>query len=269
MRDPCILVHCFRPGGRNLRHEHGTPQAGRDGLSSTGRTQGATMGSAALGEAIKGITAWAMNDSRHLDAPVSVGEVFGALTFSDRMQQARLPKAVYRSLRDTISRGKPLDISTADAVATALKDWAMEHGASHFTHWFQPMTGITAEKHDSFYGPTRRRPGAGGVQRQGAGEGRARRVELPVGRHAQHLRGARLHGVGPDQPAVAADERQQRNAGDPDGVCQLDRRGARQEDAAAAIDGGAVGAGGAGAQAVRIDRRRGSPPPAAPNRSTS
>jgi glutamine synthetase len=112
------------------------------------------MGSAALGEAIRGINAWAMNGARELTAPARVDEVFGALAFNDRMQQARLPKAVYRSLRDTITRGKPLDISTADAVAAALKDWAVEHGASHFTHWFQPMTGITAEKHDSFYGPT-------------------------------------------------------------------------------------------------------------------
>jgi glutamine synthetase len=112
------------------------------------------MGSAALGEAIRGINAWAMTGARALTAPARVGEVFGALAFNDRLQQARLPKAVYRSLRDTITKGKPLDISTADAVAAALKDWAVEHGASHFTHWFQPMTGITAEKHDSFYGPT-------------------------------------------------------------------------------------------------------------------
>ncbi len=74
--------------------------------------------------------------------------------FNDKVQQARLPKAVYKSLRDTMTRGVPLDISTADAVASALRDWAVENGASHFTHWFQPLTGITAEKHDAFYGPT-------------------------------------------------------------------------------------------------------------------
>jgi len=112
------------------------------------------MGSAALGEAVRGINAWQMEGIRRLKPPVHVGEVFGALAFTDRVQQARLPKPVYQSLRDTITRGKALDISTADAVATALKDWAVEHGASHFTHWFQPMTGITAEKHDSFYNPT-------------------------------------------------------------------------------------------------------------------
>jgi glutamine synthetase len=112
------------------------------------------MGSAALGEAVRGINAWAMEGIRQLKPPAHVGEVFGSLAFTDKVQQARLPKPVYKSLRDTISHGKPLDISTADAVATALKDWAVEHGASHFTHWFQPMTGITAEKHDSFYNPT-------------------------------------------------------------------------------------------------------------------
>jgi glutamine synthetase len=112
------------------------------------------MGSAALAEAIRGINRWATEGARKLGKPANVGEVFGELAFTEKVQQARLPKPVYRSLRDTIARGKPLDVSTADAVATALKDWAVEHGASHFTHWFQPMTGITAEKHDSFYGPS-------------------------------------------------------------------------------------------------------------------
>jgi glutamine synthetase len=112
------------------------------------------MGSAALGEAVRGINAWATDGMRHLSKPVNVNEVFGSLAFNDQIQQARLPKSVYKSLRQTITHGKPLDINTADAVATALKDWAVEHGASHFTHWFQPMTGITAEKHDSFYNPT-------------------------------------------------------------------------------------------------------------------
>jgi glutamine synthetase len=112
------------------------------------------MGSAALGEAVKGINAWATEGMRQLSKPVNVGEVFGTLAFNDKAQQARLPKPVYKSLRNTITKGAPLDISTADAIASALKDWALEHGASHFTHWFQPMTGITAEKHDSFYSPS-------------------------------------------------------------------------------------------------------------------
>ena len=112
------------------------------------------MGSAALGEAIKGIRSWAMNEGRVVQTPASVKDTFGARVFNDKVQQARLPKPVYQSLRDTMTRGTTLDASTADAVASALKDWAVENGASHFTHWFQPLTGITAEKHDAFYGPT-------------------------------------------------------------------------------------------------------------------
>jgi len=112
------------------------------------------MGSAALSEAVKSIREWSMSDGRVQAPPVKAAELFGTLAFNDKAQQARLPKQVYRALRATITRGEPLDLSTADAVAAALKDWAVEHGATHYTHWFQPMTGITAEKHDSFLSPT-------------------------------------------------------------------------------------------------------------------
>ncbi len=80
-------------------------------------------------------------------------DIFGSRVFNDKVQQERLPKPAYRALRATITRGEPLDAATADAVASALKEWAVEHGATHYTHWFQPLTGITAEKHDSFLGP--------------------------------------------------------------------------------------------------------------------
>jgi glutamine synthetase len=112
------------------------------------------MGSAALGDAIKSIRDWAMTEGRQAKAPVRVSDVFGSLVFNDQVQQARLPKTAYRCLRNTTTHGQPLDEATADAVASALKDWAIEQGASHYTHWFQPMTGITAEKHDSFYVPS-------------------------------------------------------------------------------------------------------------------
>jgi glutamine synthetase len=111
------------------------------------------MGSAALGDAIKSIRDWSRTEGRDARQPARVSDIFGSLVFNDQVQQARLPKAVYRSLRATIQDGDPLDASTADAVASALKDWAIENGASHYTHWFQPLTGITAEKHDSFYTP--------------------------------------------------------------------------------------------------------------------
>ena len=112
------------------------------------------MGSAALSEAIKSIRDWSMNENRVATSPAKAGDLFGSLVFNDKVQQERLPKPAYRALRATITRGEALDVSTADAVANALKDWAVEHGATHYTHWFQPMTGITAEKHDSFLAPT-------------------------------------------------------------------------------------------------------------------
>jgi glutamine synthetase len=113
------------------------------------------MGSAALFEAAKSIRDWSINGSRAMGTPpANAAEAFGSLVFNDKVQQERLPKPAYRALRATITRGEALDAATADAVASALKDWAVEHGATHYTHWFQPMTGITAEKHDSFLAPT-------------------------------------------------------------------------------------------------------------------
>ena len=83
----------------------------------------------------------------------TVSDYFGCLVFDDRMMKANLSADVYQSLRKTIDQGVKLDIGVANAVASAMKDWAIAHGATHFTHWFQPLTGITAEKHDSFISP--------------------------------------------------------------------------------------------------------------------
>ncbi|MBI4886556.1 MAG: glutamine synthetase III [Acidobacteria bacterium] len=112
------------------------------------------MGSAALFEAARSIRDWSLSDHRPATALPNAVEAYASLVFNDKLQQERLPKPAYRALRATITRGEPLDLTTADAVATALKEWAVEHGATHYTHWFQPMTGITAEKHDSFLSPT-------------------------------------------------------------------------------------------------------------------
>lgn len=84
----------------------------------------------------------------------SVKDYFGSLVFDDRVMKAVLPSKVYASLKKTIDEGTALDISVANAVASAMKDWAISKGATHFTHWFQPLTGITAEKHDSFISPS-------------------------------------------------------------------------------------------------------------------
>ena len=83
----------------------------------------------------------------------TVPEIFGSMVFDSRVMKARLSGEVYHSLKHTIQKGTKLDPSVANAVAAAMKDWAVENGATHFTHWFQPLTGITAEKHDSFITP--------------------------------------------------------------------------------------------------------------------
>jgi glutamine synthetase len=88
------------------------------------------------------------------DLTLPANQVFGANVFSTEVQRQRLPKSVYRGLQATLESGGSLEPDLADAVAVAMREWAMERGATHFTHWFQPLTGSTAEKHDSFYTPT-------------------------------------------------------------------------------------------------------------------
>ncbi len=84
---------------------------------------------------------------------VNIPEMFGSMVFNDAIMRQRLPKDVYKSLTDTIQTGKMIDVSIANVVANAMKDWAVEKGATHYTHWFQPLTNMTAEKHDSFISP--------------------------------------------------------------------------------------------------------------------
>jgi glutamine synthetase len=89
-----------------------------------------------------------------VDLTAPSNQIFGANVFTSTEQRARLPKDVYKRLQKTLESGEPLDPTLADSVAAAMKDWALERGATHYTHWFQPLTGLTAEKHDSFYNPT-------------------------------------------------------------------------------------------------------------------
>src|SRR3954463_15331618 len=114
------------------------------------------MGSASTGDAIRNMSHWSNTLGQR---PVSAAakkmtDEFGSLTFNDEAQRSRLPKDVYRALRRAVAHGEAIDPGSADTIASALKDWAVEHGATHYTHCFQPMTGITAEKHDSFLSPT-------------------------------------------------------------------------------------------------------------------
>ena len=84
----------------------------------------------------------------------SVPKLFGSEVFNETVMKDRLPTATYKAFKNAVLKGEPLDLPIANIIANAMKDWALEHGATHFTHWFQPMTGITAEKHESFITPT-------------------------------------------------------------------------------------------------------------------
>ncbi len=88
------------------------------------------------------------------DLTIPDNQIFGSNVFTPAIQRQRLPREIFRRLSQTLASGEPLDTSLADAVALAMKEWALEKGATHYTHWFQPLTGSTAEKHDSFYAPT-------------------------------------------------------------------------------------------------------------------
>ena len=81
---------------------------------------------------------------------INVAKIFGENVFNDTVMQERLPKKVYIKLKKTIEEGRELDLETADVIAHEMKEWAIEKGATHYTHWFLPLTGVTAEKHDSF-----------------------------------------------------------------------------------------------------------------------
>jgi glutamine synthetase len=112
------------------------------------------MGSSSAGDTIRSISSWNLGNKATGSVGRKASDEFGSLTFNDEAQRARLPKDVYRALRRAVAQGEPIDPSVADIIASALKDWAVEHGATHYTHWFQPLTGITAEKHDSFLAPS-------------------------------------------------------------------------------------------------------------------
>ncbi|NLZ69050.1 MAG: glutamine synthetase III, partial [Spirochaetales bacterium] len=83
----------------------------------------------------------------------TVADYFGSYVFNDEVMKERLPKEIYKALKKTVMEGKELDLTIANSVANAMKNWAVEKGCTHYTHWFQPMTGITAEKHEAFISP--------------------------------------------------------------------------------------------------------------------
>ena len=141
---------------------------------------------------------WAPNGGA-LGAPdltVPDNQVFGANVFSPHVQRQRLPTDVFNRLQVTLARGEALDTSLADAVALAMKEWALERGATHYTHWFQPLTGSTAEKHDSFYAPTAEGTALAEFSGKELIQGEPDASSLPDGRNPRDVRGPRLHRVG-------------------------------------------------------------------------
>ena len=169
-----------------------------------------------------------------------IKDLFGENVFNEEVQRERLPKPVFKALQKTIKQGAPLDPAIADAVATAMKDWAIEKGATHYTHLFQPMTGLTAEKHDSFLQPT----GDGRAIAEFSGKelvrGEPDASSFPSGGIRATFEARGYTAWDPTSPAYILRKPQRRHARHPDRLRQLDRRGARQEDAAAALDGSAV-----------------------------
>ncbi len=117
-------------------------------------------------EALTAVARWYEHEPLNGSLKEHAHEFFGRDVFSERMMRERLPKEIYKQVLRTIRYGEPLDPATADTVANAMKDWALENGATHYTHWFQPMTGLTAEKHDSFLVPD----GTGGVMTEFSGD---------------------------------------------------------------------------------------------------
>ena len=114
---------------------------------------------------------------------------FGTMVFSEEVMKDYLPKDIWKRLAATLEGGEPLDLDVANAVAHAMKVWAISKGATHYAHWFQPLSGITSEKHHQVYG-------------QEPHPGRARCLELPQRRPACHLRGPWLHRLGSHQPCL-------------------------------------------------------------------
>ena len=139
-------------------------------------------------------------DGHAATAPTS--SYFGINTFGARQMRDKLPKDVYAKLVAAIRHGKKLDLEIAPTVAQVIKEWAISRGVTHFTHWFQPQTGLTAEKHDAFLTFDDDRQPMESFTAIAAHPERARCVELPVRWPARHVGSARLHGVESGEPGV-------------------------------------------------------------------
>ena len=160
-------------------------------------------------------------------------DYFGELVFGRNVMRRYLDRETYEALIQTMEHGTPLTREVADGIAAGMKQWAVEHGADHYTHWFQPLTGGTAEKHDCLRRTRRTGRRARRVLRQAARPAGTRCLVVPQRRNPQHVRSARLLRLG---PRVARLHRRL-DALHPDRVHRLHGRGARLQDPAAALAG--------------------------------
>ena len=161
--------------------------------------------------------------------------LFGSHLFDDRVMRERLPLSVYESLREIRDEGKPWNPEVADIVADAMQAWAMEQGATHYIHWFSPMTGTGSGKHDSFIDGVKQGEPILNFFRQNACQRRERRFQFSFRRAARHIRGARIHRVGPHLPAFVLGTTLYYSHG----VLRLYRRSAGPENPRAAQHAGA------------------------------
>ncbi|WP_278255492.1 glutamine synthetase III [Nocardioides convexus] len=169
------------------------------------------------------------------DVEEKTGATYGENVFSLAVMQKRLPKSVFKSVAATIQKGEKLDPAVADVVASAMKDWAMEKGVTHYAHVFYPLTGLTAEKHDSFMEPV----GDGTAVWEFSGktlvQGEPDASLLPQRRDPGDLRGAGVHRLGRPVAGVHPGEPERQHPVHPDDLRLDDRRGAGPQDPAAAL----------------------------------
>ena len=164
-------------------------------------------------------------------------DIYGSYVFHENAQRQYLAKAVFKKLRRTIEGHEPFDVAIADAVAQGVKEWAMAHGATHYTHWFVPMTGATRREARLLLESRWRRSDPLRIFRQGPSAGRARRELFPLGRHPCHLRGTWLYRMGRHLAHFPPGRTQRRDPHDPDRVRIVHGRGPRSQDPAAPFPG--------------------------------
>jgi len=164
-------------------------------------------------------------------------ELYGSNVFSPAVMKDRLPKTIFKSIMQTIESGAKLDSTVADVVASAMKDWAIEKGATHYAHVFYPLTGISAEKHDSFLSPD----GLGSAITEFSGKTLIQGepdFKLSERRPQIDGRSARLYRVGCNKPCLHSGKSKRNNSLHTDRICLLDGRCAGQQDTASSRDAG-------------------------------